>query len=501
VRRILPLLAVLLCLIAIAALTATPVLTGGGATPGRLWRGRYTLLIREGVEWRGALAGVGLTDVLGLSTSHAAFTVFGDELERVPLTALSMRLDELDPRRDPYIENLHRFFVGPEGWRVVFPRASRSILAFMIRVSAALGRYGGSWVLADWSLARAALTVILAVFATALLALRMPEGLARMSFAVGFLPWLTPIVTGGSSELLLFLLSAAIWARVYPAVIDLTEALFVRRERPGKPPRGVWLAAVPTVVAILPGATSWAVVLATASPVAGLAAYGAGRRLHLAFYFHRIFSPLRLVRHEVPVWVKGRHLVPIALLVLLGPLLAASAVRDMGAPAPLAVKGIDGLDLGDLHRLWLAGQNGDLPNLADYAAHMAYQRALEYGLPYRFPEGDVTTSSFSRTDDGRRVVRTEEVVLRFDQAWLDDLIRSVDPNSIEGMLLDQGRAVRVRYKPLGDTRLDAARRHTAQPNFSWWTGLTVVIFFAIAFIPFDLKWRPMVSSVSVKRAA
>jgi hypothetical protein len=451
------------------------------------------------VDWQGALARAGYEDVLGPSTAYAAFTVFGGGFERVPVSGLSERLDRLDPRRDPYIENMDRFFSSSDsagdGWQVVFPRPAGSIVAFMLKMSAQLGRYGESWVLADWSAARGGLSLALAVLAATMLVLRLPPVHARIGFALGLLPWMAPVALGGTTELLLFLLCAVTWARLYPQGIEIVEALLVRGEGLPRLPRVALLAPLPTVLALIGlavgGVPFLSGVFPTLAPALGLLAAGAALRLRLSFTFHRLFTPLRLVRPPVPRWVRRRHLAPVALLAILGPLLAASAGSDLEAPAPVAVDGVEGIGFDDLRRLWHAGQEGDLPNLADYVAHVAYQSSIEYGRAYGFPEGEITTSSFSRSGADPRIVRTESVVLRFDEAWLEGVIGSIDPRSLEGMLLAQGRAVRVGARAIGGV----------EAGFSWWSGLTAVIFFLIAFLPFDLGRRPVVSSASFERAA
>ncbi len=114
------------------------------------------------------------------------------------------------------------------------------------------------------------------------------------------------------------------------------------------------------------------------------------------------------------------------------------------APEPRG-EGSRPIGWASLERLWLQGRSDELPSVADYVAHEAYQSSLGYGLGYRLPSRleAVSVRSFAASSDGPGIVAGERTVFRFDDRWLRAALAGARPGSVGALLVSQRRAVRV----------------------------------------------------------
>ncbi len=211
---------------------------------------------------------------------------------------------------------------------------------------------------------------------------------------------------------------------------------------------GVFLVAAPGA-RHLPGA-----LCALAADLCLLALLPAARRWERSRRAHPLFRALPILgtlrgktarsrqRLSVPALV-----MPAALAVLA--LVSAAALglearrRDLQAPRlePLAARG---LSWAALAALPLSAGPQELPNLADFLAHSAYQQSLAFQRPYRFPAPGERVYISTYAAAGAGYLQSRRVALRFSESWLSRTLASAPPGSVERMLVDQGRAGTVR---------------------------------------------------------
>ena len=216
--------------------------------------------------------------------------------------------------------------------------------------------------------------------------------------------------------------------------------------------------------------------LAAAFP-ASAAAAAALERGSQALGQHLVFRPLSLASRrepDPPFAARLRGLLPLALAL---PILAFGLLPGPGVrvPAPQRLRGARAYTWPALRRLWTESAASPLPDLADYVVHVAYQEAVAYGRPYGFPSADVVVPAFVPGSDPRRIERRDEVVVRYDDAWLARTLAEPRPGSVERLLLDQRSPVRVKYTALG----------AASPRVLLWNSLLIALYGALVFFPFE----------------
>ncbi len=469
------------CAALIALLSVTALVVGPG--PQRLWRGYLTLLVRKGIDPAEAMERAGMRAWVDAKRARVAFTVFSG-LETVSAAQLDSRLDPLDPRFDPYMRSLAAWFEAGGGWSLVYVRLDRPAPLAVIGLLARMPGYGRQWRIGDWAPATGLASVVVAVslvLCAGLGRIRGRGGIAALAAAAA--GWAPRLAGGDPSDLAAFLLLSAAWMPAIPEALDTARAFLIR---PGDT-RGPWLPRF----ALFGAALAFAIVARTVTgqPVvsllilacafpAGAAAAAALERGSRAFTQHSVFRPLRLSAQrepDLPFAVRLRGLLPLLLAL---PIVAFGLLPGPGArvPAPQRLPGARAYSWPVLQRLWTEGTASGLPDMADYVVHVAYQEALAYGRPYGFPTGDVVVAAFVPGRDPGRIERREQVVVRYDDAWLARALAEPAAGSVERLLLDQRSPVRVKYTALG----------ALPPGALLWNSLMIALYGALVFFPLRL---------------
>ena len=470
------------------------------------WRGYYTVVVeRAGLDADAAGAAAGLDadaagaaaagaaaardgsrailprlqaanrgEVVSAHTARARITTFAG-VEWVAVADLDARLDELDPRYDPYLRALPAWFTTTSAagaaQELLFMHSALPPALVAARLARALSGAGARWHLVE--LAPTRVLAALLLFAAGAVAAgcrrwhRLPHGW-RVLLAV---PWVFLIVNGGLpvAVVALPLYAAGVWLaerrrRMRFAVDLLTGAaalagavLVIGWSQRLDPAFAAGVGVAVAAQALLTGAallfrrgplrpgggrrrsrgpTGRDGPLASrrfgAAPAGG--GFGAlGGRLDLARW------PLLATR--------------LALLLAVAVLGAATlrGAPDHRVPRPVALRGAGsaedgaGFTLSGLRAAGLA-EPGELPVLADYVAHVAYQEALPFGRSYALPAPDerVTVTRYVRTAGGGRLLPEEEEVLRFSDEWLRATLAAAPPASVAALLIAHGRPVAAR---------------------------------------------------------
>lgn len=156
---------------------------------------------------------------------------------------------------------------------------------------------------------------------------------------------------------------------------------------------------------------------------------------------HTLFYPVHIMKtvgreYRIP------NLRSIAAAAILAVIPAAGSIVGEIAypplPQPASVTGISSFSWEDLELLSMANHVRELPDIADYLSHRAYQEGLRYGRAYDFPyrEEPVVLTRYG-TSAGRIVARGETVLV-FDDAWFDEVITGMRLEPLAAMLLSHG---------------------------------------------------------------
>jgi hypothetical protein len=396
------------------------------------WNGYYRLLVPSSHAHAGiasSLERAGFEGAVSHTNVEVAISNFSG-VERIPLGRIDERLAPMDPRRDPFIEELPGIFTaGRNGeYRVYYLPAEKRLGSTRRAVASAVPDVEG-WMLAES--ASTARLVLLAAFAAIVVAMVAASKRTRIAAAAGALPWLGTVATAGAGT---FIAASAVYA-FWVMFADAGRRYLEHRLQYGEWESGrrelqynllvlggVWALALgffpdPGLDALVPILISSA---GLAAWTALTVAVSAERRRRQD---HRLFVPvyMRSVSPALQTAVRYAHITPwVALIIIGAPYLAGLApgsnVPTVPRPAPLT--GFAEVDFASLQALDEASDSG-LINIADYVAHIAYQEGFVYGASYGLPEpGDALYLSQFREENGT-AVRDRREVLRYDEPWLE----------------------------------------------------------------------------------
>ncbi len=426
------------------------------------WDPFQTIITDQDPEEAGRLlAQAGVTAVTGdLITEHTSEVLITrfNRVESVPLSNALRQLDPLDPRRDPFIEELSRYFTtDTEGQSLIYIRMDGPTWRVARIVRRVLGR-GSSIV--GWVPARIAVGLVMFIAASAVVLVR--SGRFRLIVAAGLIPWIPAVLGSGIVGAVGAALVFFAWAQ---ALVDLS-LLFERNESgPGTIGRilriGIW----PGLTIIASFAVVWSIsgIRAATMILPGVAGISAVTTVAFLFRFggsihldHELFAPVSILNRRsgklagYPAF-RGS---PVLLMVVIVAFLVIPPVADRlvtprspAVPRQVAVAGADDISYKSVGILWSSNLADAVVDLSDYLAHRAYQQSLAFGRGYAPPdEGEaVTLSRFRETEDGV-YNRFEEEVLVFDDAWLADAISNA-PVGIAALLASRGGAPGVVLTP------------------------------------------------------
>ncbi len=431
----------------------------------RVWKGYFTLLVQTDRVGEERVRRAFKAIAPGVVSSDTAIVSFSD-LETTttsPLSELPGRLDAGDPRFDKYLRDLGEYFSAPAigaQMQVAYIPAQWTSAATFRKLSRLLGAPSrGRWRLVEYDPVEK-VPVLLAAIAFALLASvpastsrrRRKEGLPGLALccmACG-LPFLA---SGGIAEL-------AFTLALFPSWLSLarargTSSPAARRARGTASLTYGSLASAALVGLLLVAGFSWfrlvGALCSLACSVLILFLPRPVSRLWKVWNRTRAFPSATLVRlSRVPL----RRGPVVALCLIVSPVLLALVVlaRAPFVPLPLRLPGIRDFSWSALREIDArrSPQDGErLPDIVDFVAHSAYQQTLTLGRSYALPTLDerVTVTEYVVNPPTDAIVSRPRTVKSFDSAWLDSTTRNPAVSSIERLLLEQGRPVRVEWAP------------------------------------------------------
>ena len=394
------------------------------------------------------LVAAGVDEIITPHTTKVLVSRF-DGVDEVSLPAALRRLDPLDPRRDPFITALGLYFVI-DGTNALYAQIPGPLWTANRFVRTVLGP---SSRVAEWYGLPYALSVVLFALVAGATAALYGRGWPVVIALAGPL---VPVIATGS-------LAAAVAAAVTFAAMVVAHR--IDRDERARQPDAVRIVSVRAVAMVASVVGLSSVYVVAAAGFRALAAYlvgtsGTGALLVLVRIFARVIAAVR--RHDVghrpfvPVSIlrgyRGlggleRWLPALWSLLLVLPPFVDRVMPDAPYRRPVVeASGARGFDHDDLYRLW-SDPRFELPSIADYIAHRAYQEALAYGYAYEFPmpDAEVTLNRFREEPDGSYSSFRESIVT-FDQGWIDRAIGSA-PGGLVAMLASFGRPVGVVLTP------------------------------------------------------
>lgn len=394
----------------------------------RTWRNYYTVLVSDAIPPSVVQQRLDAARIAAISsdTNRIEYNDFSGMVS-LPLSKISTRLDGLDPRYDPYMKELPRYFHQGR-WNIYYlslelpPPFSYLQIAYVLR--------GMDWRAADFNW-RAAVLCLIVLTLTVVSVLRRAHRprIATLALVAGSLPWIVAALNGNFVGTMAAALVYFGWAAILELALPLLRyrlAYGVSDRGRLKPIGGIASAlvlAVGVLVSMQPGTRFW--VLESAGALlcisAGVAILELWKHLRRQ---HRLFFPIRIqdgVRRQRQV---GRRVLavawPLLILAVFPVLIYKEWHGDVEIPAPVVYPGLAGNSWTNMQRIW--GVPSELPSLADYIAHRAYQRGVPYGMPYVLPQPGQRVVEQVFRHDGIRIASMPVVVQKYDEAWYRDAL-------------------------------------------------------------------------------
>ncbi len=397
------------------------------------WPGYYTVVTpHDAADALSRLEGTGVSGAISAARETVSISRFVG-VEQVRVADIPNRLDPRDPRLDPYVTGITRYFTADDGdheYSIVYVPHAGGAVQLAGRVRAALGREA---MVLEWRPLPliASLVVFGGAFALTVTMMVRSRGAAmldRVLVVAGGVPWIPFVVFGGVVAAAVAGALYYLWSLIAAELFEATRAYwnYGRRIQRETVQRAVWYALASAAsfgYAVAVGAGSLLASLAVAvAGTAGVVGVGAA---WLVFRWrrqdHRLFLPVTIAG-------SAKRAVAAPLLALAVLVLPPVAAR-IGGRAPVAVPRptatVDSYECTypGLAALFEAALPNAAPNLADYVAHAAYQQALMFGRPYRMPVSgeQVELTRYHVADDG--LYRPyQEIQLVFDASWLSDVL-------------------------------------------------------------------------------
>jgi hypothetical protein len=437
----------------------------------QVWKGYATVLLRapdippEVVADLESLPGV--EAVLCQPTARVTFNGF-DGMESTTLGRLPERLQGVDPRFDPYLKSLPRYFrltVAGAPAQAAYLRTRVNPFFLYLRLQRVAFRRALAMQLLEFDpRVRLPAVGLAGLYLAALLRLKTQRGRDpagyRPWFLLAALPWLVNLLTGTAADLIAFFLLFPFLLLVFEEwAARLKDRLHYRWAEGERdlPAQWVLLAALwlgTNLLLLAPGQAGGLLLrgaAATGVDLIFLLAVRAFYRKTLHRRGHLPLEPLPILRGRLgrprrdpvqPVVIGALLLIQILSLPLL---LVLEKASGWPAPAPASALRTDRIGWDSLERLHRGGSPDRLPDLSDFVTHAAYQEGLSFGRGYSFPLPDerVYLSQYRMNGEGGPVVQARRAVKRYGPGWLELTLSRVDPGSVERMLLDQGTAAAV----------------------------------------------------------
>ncbi|MFP4551048.1 MAG: hypothetical protein ACLFNT_09605 [Spirochaetales bacterium] len=417
----------------------------------------------------------GVTDLIAPETTLVHVSRVG-RVEEVSLAQAYAQLDELDPRRDSYMDGLWNYFRQGEQ-NVLLARIDANAWRANRIVRQVLGPASS---VAERGELLAVISLIFFTASSVAVVLVAREG--RLVSVLVALPFVPAVFFFGIPLLVV----AAGTVVVSAWYLDGSKARRARR-LPGLGLIGVgngrrlaWLSAAVALglVYLVVAAGARAGVAYTVSvfgACAGVVLYLYRPKLRDLDEGHQLFRPVPMLT-QTAFFARSRAWATLAVVLVsaLGvtPFALELMLRGEDEVRMVAVPAAEEYSMEALAGLYAARGSGELPTIADYLAHRAYQEGFGYDVEYAFPtrHGIVEITRIRREADGTLSTYSDPV-LRFDESWLEGALATA-PAGVATLLASFAQPVGVVLAPV-------------EPVYSGYSPTLLHVLFAlILLLPF-----------------
>lgn len=429
--------------------------------PTRLWPGYYTLIVREDPANGNALKRLAKERWVGRGvvsryTAPVSFTDFEGET-RCTAADLSGRLDETDPRYDPYLKGIMGYFKS-EGWEVAYVPSQRIGLGLLLGLRGFGGFSGnGGARLADVGLLPSVISLLSALGLASILSRSLGGTGGELPYLAHLfaLLWLPVLLQSGFSILCFFMLLFTAWFQLARVCAECARQTITgrrsnhgaEREIAGRLFVFLLLSFLFPALHALSGIASIFLLFSIAASI-----FCSLLLLLLPFTLHELRKVVKkrgMPLNSTPIARKQkkpqrfRQALMAFSALSAASLFAACVARGIPLPIPLDMPGSNEFTWEYLERRARSGPAGRLPDLSDAAAHAAFQQGLSLGRAYGIPERDerVYRDEYYWSRAGNNLVQREVAEKKFDSVWLSSIARDAEAGSVERMLLEQGTPV------------------------------------------------------------
>jgi hypothetical protein len=437
------------------------------------WKGFYTVLVdretglTKTVE---KLEKEGVTDLIHEKNSRVRFFSFHSE-ETVGLSELSERLDPLDPRYDPYMKQLPRFFgasLGMKNYDILYVRSSKPPAAFAIDLMPVQRHLKTTFIYTDIALWRH--FILLFLFITVVVLIILYAKQHRVYIVLISLPWLLALFQGGIP---LFLTAVLILFSFSLFSVDLFLMLkfylnygYLDYSHGNIIQKGIICIAafISAVIVLLSPQFSLLrllpLFLCIVADIAFLLLYTFYLYFRRKKQEHTLFFSVS-IRANRKTFTFDQPRFPVLLVVFLvtacAPIIFLFHTPGEGiiTPAPSEDVTFRDITMYSLERLAHA-EASDYPDLSDYVTHRAYQKSYFFGKKYQFPQKGQLVSLSSFEMQNKQITKTNRVVETLDDTWFDTILTDGNTSGIPRLLLSQERAVAVIGKAVYAKRVKEA---------------------------------------------
>lgn len=459
-RLLCVLLAVALIASAASLLVVSPERIGR-----RIWKKHYTLYIEQSEDTEQLILRIADTQrfegVVSRYTAEVSFNTFAG-FASVPINQLPNRLDALDPRFDPYLQRVANLFKVASGkqdetrngfWEVVYLRTEKNLLSSYLHLLALLGREGVQWRLLEFDPLDRSIRLLLFLSYCVVIGFLASNWMMRLAVVLASLPWLLLVMLSDFPSLLAFFLIMPAWVHLLEWQYERwRDRLFFSRDDPARKTISRPLISVAVAVGLV-------VLLLYPAPLLGalFSVLGGVLASALVYWFlvaegfrraHAPFQPLPILDRFHPRRRRISREATLHLLlavIVLGSYPSLRLGRLQSSPVSYKIqmqptKG-DSRDLSwrSLATLFGISRGSEIPNLADYLSHRAFQESLMFGRSYAFPiMGErIVISDYHVDSQDPRIQKTFRVVKQFKESWLEGTLDRAAPGSLPRLFADQ----------------------------------------------------------------
>jgi hypothetical protein len=464
-------------------------------TTNNIWKGYYTVIVDSRIPDDILYDGLESCRFSYIAANNTPVYVTGfDSLDEVMLVRVPDRLEEMDPRYDPYIRNLSNLYQTTyrgKHWKVFFIKDNVSLISASTQLKKALKSASGvqniEFHFLDWNIPSRILN--LSIFLIYALIVTLLNGSFKNISLFAFIPLLLHATCGGyygfTTAILLmtgYFIGIKEWESAFRHFLnygqwELTASKLIESALM------LCILIFVSLFLLIPNPRPASGLLSLAVSIFSLAAIFVFQSINTRQKHeeqeHRIFYPLQLMR-KIPN--KERRfpgmIHPVFMIaILLFPLFASIELSEKteGIPKPIKYSDIQSFSWSNLEKLSLLSESASLPNLANYITHRAYQDALLVSRKFEFPQRNKVIQIDEFEQSGEKIEKSDRDFLRYDDSWFARVLLNAESAGFTGLLMKQDSPVGVTRYAASGTRIDVSK--IPQHFF-----ICILVFFAAFFV-------------------